>query len=108
MPTRPPLHRPLGMPTREEQARRRKEYLDKHRPNSNARGYDTEWKKFRSAFIRDFPFCCCGCGGPTEHVDHIVSVKRRPDLRLVRSNCRPMTMRCHNARTAREQAFGRS
>ena len=53
------------------------------------------------------PICCCGCGGKATEVDHIVSIKDRPDLRLVWSNLRAMTKSCHSRRTAKEQGFAR-
>jgi 5-methylcytosine-specific restriction protein A len=104
----PPRHRPLGTPTREVAEARRKAFLDLKRPSAAARGYDQDWFKFRARFLRDHPICCCGCGGRAEVVDHIESVRARPDLRLVASNCRPMTKPCHDRRTARDQGFARS
>ncbi|MCO5078975.1 MULTISPECIES: HNH endonuclease signature motif containing protein [Hyphomicrobiales] len=52
---------------------------------------------------------CCqpGCTARATEVDHVISVRQRPDLRLSWSNLRPFCKPHHSARTAREQAFGR-
>lgn len=107
MPSRPPSHRPPGMPSRAEAEARRKALLDQRRPSREARGYDRDWYRFRALFLKDNPICCCGCGQPAQVVDHIQTIRERPDLRLVASNCRPMTKRCHDRHTARAQGFAR-
>jgi 5-methylcytosine-specific restriction endonuclease McrA len=95
------------MPTREQAEARRKAYLDEHRPSPQARGYDAAWKRCRKLFIAANPTCCV-CGRPTEEVDHIKSVRDRPDLRLSWSNLRPYCTPHHSERTAREQGFARA
>ncbi|WP_338049066.1 HNH endonuclease signature motif containing protein [Rhodoplanes elegans] len=73
------------------------------RPSARQRGYDHEWEQLRASVLAEQPRCA-KCGAPAEHVDHIQPVRFRPDLRLVRSNLRPLCERCHNARSARQQA----
>jgi 5-methylcytosine-specific restriction endonuclease McrA len=109
MPFMPPRHRPPGQPTREEAERRRKAFLDARRPSRAAQGYDEDWRKLRNAFAAKHPVCCVpGCGKPTREVDHILSIRERPDLRLVWSNCRGFCKPCHSRRTALEQGFARA
>ena len=78
---------------------------DKARPSMAARGYDRDWYRLRAAILRANPVC--SCGEPTRVVDHVQSIRSRPDLRLVASNCRALCKRCHDQRTARDQGFGR-
>jgi 5-methylcytosine-specific restriction protein A len=108
MPTMPPRHRPLGQPTREQAEARRKAFLDRNRPSPAERGYDADWRRCRKLFIAKNMTCCVpDCGKATEEVDHIESVRARPDLRLKWSNLRPYCKPHHSERTAREQSFGR-
>jgi 5-methylcytosine-specific restriction protein A len=107
MPTLPPRHRPVGMPSREEAERRRKAALAKQRPSPTAQGYDGAWRKVRRLFIERHPVCCTpGCGKPTVDIDHVLPLKERPDLRLNWSNLRPFCRSCHSRRTA-YQGFAR-
>jgi 5-methylcytosine-specific restriction endonuclease McrA len=108
MPMRPDVHRPLGTPTREQAEARRKAFIDQHRPSAAERGYDAAWRACRRRFIEKHPECCAdGCGRPTEEVDHIQSVRERPDLRLAWSNLRPYCRHHHSQRTALDQGFAR-
>ena len=88
---------------------------DEQRGSSSARGYDRAWRELRKTFLRMHPVCECeDCEAgkkrllAAEVVDHIESIKDRPELRLVWSNLRAMSKRCHDARTARDQAWGRA
>lgn len=103
MPMRPPRLRPAHAPAPAE-ARR---LHDARRGSSTARGYDRHWQKVRAVVLADEPLCrfCAERGRvtPAEVVDHIETIADRPDLRLVRSNLRPLCESCHNARTARDQ-----
>lgn len=90
------------------QRARQAEY-DKGRGTAAERGYDSKWRALRLKFIKVNPICCeHGCGRPTEEVDHIISVRERPDLRLAWKNLRPYCKSHHSARTARDQSFGRA
>lgn len=106
MPTMPPRHRPPGMPTREQAEARRKALLDQKRPGSTERGYDADWRRCRRMFLAKNP-TCCECSQPATDVDHIRSVRERPDLRLSWSNLRPYCHPHHSRRTALEQGFAR-
>ncbi|MBS7741479.1 HNH endonuclease signature motif containing protein [Chelatococcus sp. HY11] len=86
----------------------RKRDADARRPNARQRGYDGEWQAVRALFLAAHPMCCQpGCTARATEVDHVISVRQRPDLRLSWSNLRPFCKPHHSARTAREQAFGR-
>jgi 5-methylcytosine-specific restriction endonuclease McrA len=104
MPSKPPMHRPPGYRSREEQLRQ----LDAQRGSAASRGYDQAWRKLRARFLQVHPLCCVeACGEKATIVDHISSIRDRPDLRLEWSNLRPMCNRCHSARTSREQSWNR-
>jgi 5-methylcytosine-specific restriction endonuclease McrA len=62
------------------------------------------WQRLRPTVLDEEPLCrfCAGKGlavAATE-VDHIVPIALRPDLRLVRSNLRPLCRSCHASLTA--------
>lgn len=89
------------------QVAKRAEY-DKTRGSAADRGYDSKWRALRLKFIQMNQLCSePGCTKATEEVDHIISVRERPDLRLAWKNLRPFCKPHHSARTAREQSFGR-
>ena len=102
MPTKPPTLRPSHLPAPAE----RRRLHDAHRGSSSARGYDRDWQRVREAVLREEPLCrFCLAGGrvtPGFAVDHILSIRGRPDLRLTRSNLRTLCESHHNERTARE------
>lgn len=78
------------------------------RPSAAKRGYDLAWRRVRGAFLKRHPTCCeAGCGQPATDVDHIQSIRERPDLRLVWSNLRPFCHPHHSRRTAIDQGFAR-
>jgi 5-methylcytosine-specific restriction enzyme A len=64
-------------------------------------------------YLSEHPLCECdeckakGLLTPANVVDHIQTVRDRPDLRLEWSNLRAMAKRCHDRHTARGQGFGR-
>jgi 5-methylcytosine-specific restriction endonuclease McrA len=79
------------------------------RLSARARGYDEHWRKFRAPFLQAHPFCCeKGCSLPANEVDHIISVREAPELRLVHFNCRAFCKPHHSARTARDESIARS
>lgn len=73
---------------------------DAERPNAARRGYDAEWQAASRAFLAEPSNDKCECGAPAVLVRHVVSIRRRPDLRMVRSNWKPGCRSC-NARDAR-------
>jgi len=86
---------------------RRKE-LDQQRPSSTDRGYDTAWRKLRAVYLRTHPVCSTPrCGEMATDVDHVVSIRDRPDLRLEWSNLRALCGHHHDQRTALDQGFAR-
>lgn len=81
---------------------------DQERGGPRRRGYDAAWERLRADFLAAHPVCCIpGCGKPATDADHVTSVRERPDLRLVRSNLRPMCHPHHSQRTSRDQVHGR-
>ncbi len=105
MPFQPPYHRPPGWQPPHIRARA----YDQARAAENRVIYGTDWQKVRKAFIAAYPFCCAdGCTKRTEQVDHILSVRERPDLRLTWSNLRPLCHSHHSSRTSRDQGWGRA
>jgi 5-methylcytosine-specific restriction protein A len=99
MPIRPPIHRSHGTKPPEQA-------YDMRRGSAASRGYDRDWRKLRAAVLFDEPLCrfCQEQGRITEatEVDHIKSIAERPDLRLERSNLRPLCTPCHSGRTRRQ------
>ncbi len=77
------------------------------RGTSAQRGYgDAAWQRCRALFLSKYPRCIW-CGAPATEVDHIVSVRQAPGLRLHWSNLRAACKPCHSRRTATEQGFAR-
>ncbi len=108
MASKPPSSKTAGWKPRETRERERKRILDLKRGSPAERGYDAAWRRVRSAFLTKFRICCSpGCGRDAVEVDHIKSVRERPDLRLSWSNLRPFCKFHHSQRTARDQGFGR-
>ena len=70
------------------------------RPSPEARGYDKEWFKARARHKRANPHCimCLAEGRETkaEHVDHIISIRQRPDLRLDPKNWQSLCAHHHD------------
>lgn len=64
---------------------------------------DARWRGLRAAFLKQHPSCAM-CGGKAVHVDHIVAVYLRPDLRLEWANLRSLCVSCHSTRTRRQYA----
>ena len=105
MPTRPPIHQPphaIG--------HHPKQRYDRDRGTSAQRGYDYAWRALRISFLRDNPLCCiCAAANiiePATVADHMQTIADRPDLRMVRSNLRPLCKPHHDAITARQVAEG--
>lgn len=124
VPTKPPTLQPPwlkrnGQAERDRDERARKAKLDTQRASSHRRGYDKAWYRFRTRIVAERGCRCeqCGClvtlrrheipGVPVAHLDHIVPIAERPDLRLEPTNVRVLCEPHHNARTARDQGFAR-
>jgi hypothetical protein len=85
----------------------RRRYEEK-RGTSTDRGYDGKWRGLRVAYLRQHQVCSIpGCGKPSTDVDHVQSIRLRPDLRLEWSNLRAYCHGHHSAKTARHDgSFG--
>ena len=59
------------------------------------------WRTLSQQVIREEPVCWLrlpGCTIRSDSCDHIIPVSERPDLMLVRANCRGACRRCNTAR----------
>ena len=87
-------------------------YCDRHKAmhpeevrSAAGRGYDSQWRKARKAFLQAHPLCveCMKEGRYVKatDVDHIVP--HRGDMKLFwdRSNWQPLCKQCHNKKTGR-------
>jgi 5-methylcytosine-specific restriction protein A len=93
MPQRVPSFRAPRLKTRES------------RPHAAARGYcSKQHKQWRQAVLVADAFACRQCGTISEsnHADHIIPVKARPDLRYETSNGQCLCNACHLLKTMRE------
>ena len=62
--------------------------------------YDAEWHRLSAKFRKTHPFCMVrGCGKPSEHVDHIVTVRAAPHLRLEWTNLQALCQTHHSRLT---------
>lgn len=62
--------------------------------------YDRDWIIAKTRYKKYHPICeVVGCGAQTEHVDHIQTVRARPDLRLDPSNFQALCQHHHSALT---------
>jgi 5-methylcytosine-specific restriction protein A len=99
MPSRPPLHKLRIKPAVEP--------FVFSRVSPQKRGYDWTWTRLRLVVLADEPLCrfCFARGQlvPATDVDHIKSIAQRPDLRLVRSNLRPLCHSCHSTLTGQQR-----
>ena len=100
-----------GKPTKERfcETHKKERYasFDRTRETSTARGYDYKWYKFQDYFLNKNPLCkfCLEKNVITEatEVDHIITLRSRPDLKFEESNCRALCKPCHSRRTYQDQ-----
>jgi hypothetical protein len=65
------------------------------------RTYDHQWATLSRRFLRRNPVCeVAGCGKPSQHADHIVTVRAAPHRRLDATNLQALCHACHNRLTA--------
>lgn len=104
MPKRGPIHRPAH----QRSPKQAQHAYDQQRGKTAARGYGRDWQRLRRAFLTKFPLCrMCEERGKVvvaDLVDHIVPVKRAPNLRLVESNLQSLCTACHAVKTAADNA----
>lgn len=106
MPTRPGRHLAPGQKSPAEREALRQADKDAGRPTAHQRGYDGDWRALRRDYLEAFPTCQSpGCHRAAVDVDHLHSVRQRPDLRLAWHNLRSFCHPCHARRTARDQGF---
>ena len=103
----PRCHRLIGPGPCPDCERTRKARLDAQRGSDRWFYATPEWRELRAQVLLEEPICRAGCDQPSTVVDHILSRRERPDLALVRMNCRAFCKRHHDQRTAREQGFAR-
>lgn len=79
---------------------------DKKRANSNDRGYNSRWRRYRKYFLMQHPVCV-RCGRLATVVDHIIPHKGNQDLFWQQSNHQALCKLCHDKKTATEDGgFG--
>jgi 5-methylcytosine-specific restriction endonuclease McrA len=70
------------------------------RPTAARRGYDLAWIKVRAAYLRKHPICeVPHCAARAVHVDHVLTVRVAPHLRLDPKNLRALCPMHHNQRS---------
>lgn len=97
---------PAGQPCACQKAKRAE--ADKQRPSARKRGYDSAWQKAAASFLREPGNQRCACGQPATVVMHKISIRERPDLKMVRSNWKPGCVRCNAIQADRERRQPRS
>ena len=95
----------------EERRRRQKENRVRFKGSSSERGYNSAWRRARSAFLRDHPLCAeCEREGrltPATCVDHIKPHRGDKDLFWDETNWQALCQSCHSRKTAKEDGgFG--
>jgi len=83
--------------------RARKKRHDLNRPTARQRGYDRQWQKAARAFLAEPANQFCACGAKAVLVRHKISIRKRPELRMVRSNWMPGCQRCNAEDTAKDR-----
>lgn len=90
--------------------RARVKQREQARPSARERGYDSKWEREAKAFLA-MPanrLCSCGCGKPTDVVDHHIAHKGDKRLFWSRENWRPMARACNSRKAVRKDCgFGR-
>ena len=71
----------------------------KKRESRSARGYDTEWYKFRKRYLAINPYCECGVFA-TE-IDHILALSKG-GAKYDPDNLKPQCKSCHSKKTYKE------
>lgn len=92
-------------------ARDYQKQYDSHRGSANERGYNARWQRRSKIFLKrpENALCACGCGRPSEVVDHKVPHRGDPRLFWDEANWQGMAKTCHDRKTATEDGgFGRS
>jgi len=82
---------------------------EREKGHAYKRGYDRTWERLRDKVRSEEPLCRrgleLGLVEPTEHIDHIIPIRDRPDLRLKRPNLQGLCKKHHGEKTARESGW---
>ena len=62
-----------------------------------------QWRTLRYRWRRAHPDCV-RCGGPAQHVDHVIDIRTAPERKLDPFNLQSLCVRCHNEKTAADKA----
>ena len=106
MPWKPTVHRPAGAKSSAEVKRE----LDRQRPSAARRGYDGRWRRARSRYLAEHPWCArCLVEGrltPATVVDHMEP--HRGDERLFwdQDQWQVLCKQHHDAKTVRDGRWG--
>lgn len=75
--------------------------FDRSRGTPAQRGYDADWRRFRSSILAQRPVCQDCDRDPAREVHHLLKVREYPSLRLAAGNVLALCKACHSARTLR-------
>jgi 5-methylcytosine-specific restriction enzyme A len=92
------LPHPAGTECPVGAAERRAE-VDRRRPSARQRGYDSDWERYRSSYLKRHPHCACGARAVV--VDHITPVALGGPF-WDPGNHRQMCGSCHASKTTTE------
>jgi 5-methylcytosine-specific restriction endonuclease McrA len=81
--------------TRCDPCRRRRAAL---RTSTTERGYDNAWRRLRASILERDGYRCRYCGADATTVDHVVSIRVAPNLRLEPSNLVACCVRCNSTK----------
>ena len=106
MPWKPPKHQP---PRAFSKQKERAQYDRDRRKEKPYLYSQPRWRALRAVMLQRHPICQeCGTM-PAEHVDHVVTVRERPDLAFEESNLRCLCAPCHSRATCKHDGgFGRA
>ena len=78
---------------------------DRDRGTTTERGYDAAWERCRALHLKSEPFCrkCRPRLVLGSDVDHIITIRNRPDLRLDGDNLQTLCHSHHSQKTRAEQ-----
>jgi len=82
-----------------------KKSKNRDRASSTARGYGSDWQKFRRLYFYQYSPLCHDCTldgktTPATDLHHKQKIKHRPELRLSEKNVLPLCSDCHDRRSA--------
>jgi 5-methylcytosine-specific restriction protein A len=90
------------MPSMPKKSKYKPKQKQKSRSVSNNHLYnDPEWRKHSKQFRIDNPLCACGCGRPSEEVDHIIPINIGGSM-WDKRNHQALSKHCHFRKSGRE------